>query len=625
MQGNSHRSWRFETEDARMDRFVAMIWDQGDPTRQGQVNSWSEMLLRQSPKWKRVLDAPGLRVFSYHHRGNGPVVTRWQGENGIVIGVLFKRGEEKKGRTLNFDRREAAEVAASRGDTLMKKYWGNYVAIWRDAETRKTTAVRDPCAAVPCFTTRQQGIDLFFAHTEDVANFPGSVFSIDWIFLQAFILHEHFATRHTGLKEVSELLAGERMEMTSDGEQTLSWAWSGAKIATQPSFKSFDDAKHELRETMEACFTAWGKEYRRPFVQLSGGLDSSIVVNLLRHVSDTDIKALHVVGSGYEEYEVKLARLAAARAGVELIEVELDLSKEDVSRALALPRLARPATQTIGVLADELAIKAACEVDADSFMTGQAGDILFMQRGVVRHVLADYVQLHGFGKNFMRVAYGAAMLQRKSIWSVVREALANQPWQPYAFLYEPSEMKRRVLLPDVERAIPDDYVHHPWHAEAARLPPGKAGHVKNIIALTRFHPVRGHGLDYDVISSFFCQPVAELALRTPTYLLCDGGLDRALERRAFAELVPAEIVKRIGKGGFNVAAQQSVRANLPFLRTLILDGALRKQGWFDDARVEQMLTEAGVTRGDGTWTIYQLAAAEVWLRRWCVDGVRAAA
>ena len=97
-----------------MDRFVAMVWDQTDPSRQGQVNAWSETLQRQSQKWVRVLDQPGLRVFSYHHRGDGPVVTRWQSEDGIVIGVLFERGQEKKGRVLSLDRREADRVVSTR-------------------------------------------------------------------------------------------------------------------------------------------------------------------------------------------------------------------------------------------------------------------------------------------------------------------------------------------------------------------------------------------------------------------------------------------------------------------------------------------------------------------------------
>src|SRR5262245_39841068 len=122
-----------------MDRFVAMVWNPDDPSRQIYVNEWSDQLQRQSSRWRRVLDQPGLRVYSFHHRGDGPVVTGWVTGEGIVIGVLFERGAEGSGRVRDLDRREAGRVIATRGNRLIKKYWGNYVAIWRDAEKRRTT------------------------------------------------------------------------------------------------------------------------------------------------------------------------------------------------------------------------------------------------------------------------------------------------------------------------------------------------------------------------------------------------------------------------------------------------------------------------------------------------------
>lgn len=608
-----------------MDRFVAMIWDRMDLARGRQVEAWSEALQQRSTRWVGVLDAPGVRVFSYHHRGDGPVVTRWDEADGVAIGPLFSRGNEKGGRLLKLSSREAARVIATQGEALIESYWGNYVAIWFDRAEGRVAVLRDPCGAVPCFMTLQRGVHLFFGHAEDVADLEGVTFSIDWTFLQAFVLHEYFVTKFTGLREAEELLSGQRVVLGSNGEKVISWVWNGASIAASPDFRDFQGLARLLRETMESSFIAWGKEYRNVVVMLSGGLDSSIVANLLRRTSDAKITCLHYLGASYEQYEVKLARLAAKRAGVELIEVEADLRSEDVSRALDVPRLARPATETIAVLADKIAMDAAQSLGADAFMTGQAGDTLFLQRGAAEHTLADYCRLNPLGGEFGRISYDAATLRRTSIWAVVRETLENRAWRPHAFLDDPEVVKRRALAPGTERSIPQNYRRHPWTVEASRLPPGKARHVNSIIALSRFYAVRGHGLLHDVISAFYCQPIAEFVLRVPTYMFCETGLDRALQRRAFGDLIPEEIVRRTSKGGIGVAAHQGMRTNLKFFRSLILDGELARQGWLERSKIEGMLSEEGVTRGEGPLFIYQLAAVEVWLRTWRFDSARVAA
>jgi asparagine synthase (glutamine-hydrolysing) len=612
-----------------MDRFVAMVWDQADPSRHGQVNAWSETLQRQSSKWKRVLDQPGLRVFSYHHRGDGPVVTRWQDDNGIVIGALFERGQEKKGRVQSLDSHAAGRVITSRGDELIRGFWGNYVAIWRDPETRNTTVLRDPCGAVPCFMTERHGVELLFAHAEDVADLPGLNFTIDWTYLQAFILFNYFVTKYTGLKEVTELLGGERLECRPGSGKKFSWAWNGAEIAAEPDLQTFADAKAELRSTAEACFTAWGKEYRNIVVSLSGGLDSSIVLNLLRRTSDARITGLHFLGVGYEQYEVQLARMAAANADAEYVEGVLNPKQDEVRRILNSPRMARPKMQSMAILVDDLSTALADRVGADAFMTGQGGDNLFLQRGGATRTVADYVRLNGFGRDFWRVAYDAAKLQRHTIWKVAGDALhaAISPhgWRPYEFLQDEGWAKHRAISPGAIDATPASYKLHPWLAQAARTPPNKAGHLVSIVGLYNYHSSFGRGVTRDVILPFFSQPIAELALRTPTYVLAEGGLDRALQRRAFADIIPEPIARRTGKGGAGSYYLQVTQNNLDLYRELILDGAMVRQGWLDRDKIERMLTPDHIVHGGGSMFIDLLVVAEGWVKSWINLGVRAAA
>jgi asparagine synthase (glutamine-hydrolysing) len=555
-------------------------------------------------------------------------VTIWQGRDGVVVGPLFARGREKNGRVRILDERAAERVVQTRGDSLIKDYWGNYVALWRDGGTRCATVLRDPCGAVPCFMTNQNNVDLIFAHADDVADLPGFRVTTDWNCLQAFILFNYFVTQYTGLAEVTELLAGQRLEISMSRERSLSWAWNGATYAAADEFEPFENTKKKLRETAESCFTAWGSEYRKVLVALSGGLDSSILVNLLKRVSNIEIVALHYVGLGYEEYEVALARKAARHAGVELVEATKDPVVDDVARMLHGPRLARPTIQAVSVLTNDIAMDLAERIAADSFMMGQGGDNLFVQRGIAKYTLSDYVQANGLGKDLMRVAYEAAMLQRNSVWSIAGDALraifSSKSSHVFSFLNDEIRTKYHCLSFESD-AVPPEYMAHPWLRESDRLAKGKQQHLMNIIALYNYYIIQGRGLSRDMIYPYISQPIVELVLRAPMYALCHGGLERALERRAFSDLVPEEIVRRTGKGGASHYTRKVIEHNLSFFRELILDGLLVSRGMVDRSKAERFLSAEHIVLGRGAMFMLQIATAEGWLRTWSGGHVRLAA
>ena len=409
-----------------MDRFVAFLWDPEALTRQWQVERWSAALQCASRFWTIVLDRPGVKVLSLNQRAGAPVVTSWANGDGVVLGPLFERGSERNGRVRRLDAGVAARVAASGGASLVHGYWGNYVAIWRDAANSSVHALRDPCGGTPCFMSQTEGVQLLYAHPDDIAALPNVRFTIDWTYLQAFVLFNYFVTPKTGLCEMAELMPGQRLDWSAHADPAFDWVWHGGKIAAAPGDLSFGEAKDRLRATAEACFAAWGHEYPKIVASLSGGLDSSILVALMTRASNADVTALHYLGVGRERYEVTLARRAAACAGVRLVELEQDPLKDDVRRILDAPRLARPKVQSLAVLIDDASTRLAEETGADAFMIGQGGDNLFLQRGAARDPLADYVRLNGFGKDFWAAAYDTSMLQQQSIWSTLARAAASE-------------------------------------------------------------------------------------------------------------------------------------------------------------------------------------------------------
>lgn len=612
-----------------MDRYVAMLWDQEAAPLARQVDVWTGELQQTSDRWRIVLDAPGLRVLSLVHRGTEPVVTRMTGAEGVVIGVLFERGSERSGRVRELDTDATQRVIASEGDRLTKHHWGNYVAIWRDAASRSVTVIRDPCGAVPCLMTTQQGVDLFFAHAEDVATLSDTSFTIDWTYIHAFLIFNYFITHHTGIENIGELLPGRRLTWRSGARPILQWAWSAAELASHRRYRSFPDAIAGMREAAEAAFTAWGREYRRVIVSLSGGLDSSILLGLLRRNSDADILALHYVGSDYEGHERQFARLAAKASNVELVEASQSAAKEELPWTFNLPRLARPKRALLATTIDRISSDAAIRFRADTQMLGQGGDHLFLQRDLARHTASDYLRSHGFSGSYLGEAYRSAKLQQRAIWPVLSTSVASafekENRTPFHFL-ESAIWRRGSPFTNADlAAVPKAYIHHPWIADASALPIGKALQVQGLVWLHDYYVHHGRGLQLDIVHPLFAQPVVEASLTTPTYLLCNGGDDRALARAAFADVLPKPIQNRISKGGANRATSDTMIKRLGCFQELILGGEVMNQLAIDRSWVAEALTPKSIARGERNALIRSLAAVELWNRPWSASSARDAA
>jgi asparagine synthase (glutamine-hydrolysing) len=113
------------------------------------------------------------------------------------------------------------------------------------------------------------------------------------------------------------------------------------------------------------------------------------------------------------------------------------------------------------------------------------------------------------------------------------------------------------------------------------------------------------------------QPLVELCLRIPTYVLIKNGMDRATARRAFAPDLPPEIVKRRNKGRIDQHVRNLLDANLDFVRDFLMNGRLVKEGLLDRRNLELYLTR------DRSPADYQYAeilhehlCIEAWLSRW---------
>src|SRR5581483_6306561 len=114
-------------------------------------------------------------------------------------------------------------------------------------------------------------------------------------------------------------------------------------------------------------------------------------------------------------------------------------------------------------------------------------------------------------------------------------------------------------------------------------------HIDMILTTHPFYWAIPHAHSPERLAPFFSQPVAELTLRLPTYVLGWGGWDRAIERAAFENDVPTQIIRRRSKGNSDNLSRQLTENNIGFVRELLLEGMLAREGILDRGKLEAFL------------------------------------
>ncbi len=131
-----------------------------------------------------------------------------------------------------------------------------------------------------------------------------------------------------------------------------------------------------------------------------------------------------------------------------------------------------------------------------------------------------------------------------------------------------------------------------------------------------FYNPLGSENDPELVTPLFSQPLLELAMRVPTWLLTRGGWDRALARRAFQNDVPKQIVTRRTKGGQEEHAKGILVRNLAFARHLLLDGRLVQAGLLDPQQLDAVLSSGPARLSGGNAELFGCLSAEAWARKW---------
>ncbi|MCX2864903.1 asparagine synthase C-terminal domain-containing protein [Paucibacter sp. PLA-PC-4] len=595
-----------------MFRYIALAWSESQ-THSAAVAQKLSLAWQHKPAWQAALVRPGLHVFATGASRGINEVWPLQDGAGVVLGKLFSRADfdSTPAPSADISSLSAARILQNQGRTLVDKFWGRYIAFVLDA-SNAPLVMRDPSGSLPCFKLRHQGVWIVFSWLEDVLQMlgPSEHPVVNWEVLRAQIVRGPLGGRETALAEISQVLPGEILDLHADHPTLL---WSAVDVAAQPANYDLAQATQLLGHAVRSCTRAWASCYDRVLLRLSGGVDSSILLSCLApECTLADVVCVNYHSPGADSDERDYALMTAGRVGRDLLMRERELGFR-VERVMQIARMPNPVPY-VGCMNTATDAKLASAYHAGAMFTGAGGDALFYE--LPRSwPAADYLHDKGLDAGFAGAVLDAARLGKLSVWRTLALALRERvrpklssrlPARPHPFLRHDC----------TSAAWAERRFMHPALSGGARLPIGKSVQTVALMHPIGYYDPFEQAAAPELVHPLFSQPLVELCLQLPTYVLAHGGRGRALARNAFAADLPPQVANRRSKGGMEEHITAVLHANMDFVRGLLLEGELSRRGMLDRPKVEQLLSGRPTTLPCTPSQIHGLVAVEAWLSRW---------
>ena len=624
-----------------MRRYLVFLWNPSDHESTARVQRVAHRLGAEPP-WALVYQHPGVLVGHASSDSAVPGVHSLAHAQGVILGSLYRRTPDAHSTAVgDLDEASTRGIVTSAGRDLIERYWGAYVALIRDARSGQCSLLREPTASLACFHFMWDGIHVIFSEFADLVRYIAPPLTVDRSYLATRLALGFQPSRRCALTEVEDIPGGEWT--TFAGRRPVrTTLWHPDRFCIERPLEDESQAAAALRATVLDTVQALTAAHDRILLQLSGGLDSSIVaaciarqthrpqvqgLNFFMPASDAApyplplpvglapedrAKLLRLASSGDER---EFARIVARRCGFPLTEYEkrlLDLRDPRIGNAPLAPV---PSAYVFSYEDDAAECESAAQTGATACFSGHGGDTVFYatQRPVGA---VDYAFLHPLRAGLGPHILWAATLSGESIVSVLRKVFRHGLL--HAPLPQPIDPMRQphLLRDDVFHGVSTSDPPHPWLDPAVSLCSGKRIHSLGVaLSIPFYYNTYRREILAPAVHPLAAQPVVELALRIPTYVLLANGISRGLARRAFHDLLPAEITRRTVKGTSAQYWQHVVRHNVPVLRQWLLDGELVRHGLLDRSRLEHYLTPDQPFLTVPPTRIMDYLACETWLHQ----------
>jgi len=518
---------------------------------------------------------------------------------GALIGHVFPRERGEACATVDLASLPSRHRLV---EYLIDRFWGEYLLLLPpEHDSDGATVLRDPSGGVDCiYSLRKRFI------TADISIAAQSGLyrrEIDWDFIQNNLVYPHHKAGATGLAGLRELLPGCQLHL-SGSQHAIEQAWSPWSFVAAPHRHSDRrEAQSDVRRAVSSTVTRWAETDRSVLLELSGGLDSSIVAACL-HDAKARVACCNLVTPVPGADERRYALSMADRLGVELHVEALGFDETHLDFPPP-PHAVAPSTWFLQHAANELNEAIGARLGIHSFFSGGGGDTVFCYTRTAAPA-ADAFRECGTIAG-IRAIRDLAELHQCTFWKAGRLAIRKRFTSPKP----PRKPDTSFLSAVCAQATLEP---HPWFDAPDDALCGDRERIVDLAGTQVFRDGLARGAKWQMRMPLLSQPVMEACLNVPSWMWIAAGRNRAVARDAFANALPPDILHRRSKGTFMNYAGAFYRRNKGRLRDYVLTGQLEAHGLLDGEALRQFFERDLAVRDDRFMRIFDLCAVENWVR-----------
>lgn len=508
------------------------------------------------------------------------------------------------------------------GDAFVEHLNGQFaIALW-DSRRRRFVLARDRAGIRPLFYTKARGNIWFASEIKSLlAVLPERATLNVRGLVEAFSFWAP-ADPDSTFENVHSLPPGHLLAIEADGRESLTqyWDWKFPAIGTPPAFDSVEQATAELRELLVDAVRLQLRADVPVGAYLSGGLDSSGIVAMIRGFTDTPVRTFSVAfeDAEFDESEHQNAMVRHLRTD----HTTLRCTRRQIGEAF--PRLMRHVEAPILRTAPVPMMLLSARVREEGYkvvLTGEGADEVFggydiFKEAKVRRFWARQPgskmrpkllgRLYGYLENSpVRNPAFAESFFGQGLEHIDRAIFAHVP------RWTTSQRALAFLSPELRASLGE------WDALGfyeKRLPPeilswrplardqyveAKSLLAAYLLAAQGDRVAAANSVEGRV--PYLDHRVIEFGNRLPENYKIRGMTEKYLLRRALADLLPLDIVTRT-KQPYRAPDSQSFFFDgqaLDYVADLLSAERVRKAGYFDPVMVGRLVDKCRSGKATG--------------------------
>ena len=499
---------------------------------------------------------------------------------------------------------------------------------------------RDGLGVKPLYTAQLDDGVLFASEIKSLLQTERVPRDIDLAALHYHLAYLWAPAPYTMLRHVRKLRPGHAL-LVRDGRVAREWSHYempyGAKQLGGSEAEIAERLAHEVEMAVERQMVA-----DVPVgAFLSGGLDSSAVVAMMRRVRPDYRPRCYSIGfRGETEVEGNPADLPYARRVAEHLGADLcvlEIESDDIRHlSRMLYHLDEPQADPAPINALLIAERARDD-GTKVLLSGAGGDDLFS--GYRRHRALQMERVwswlprparRGLARSARWVGEGGAglgvmrkHLVRRTAKAFAHADLATDRRLASYFWWTGESVRRSLYTPALAEATRGVDTASPLTESLARIP-AERDPLNRMLYLEARHFLADHNLNYtdktgmaagvEIRVPLIDRELVDFATRIPPAMKQRGAVGKAIFKRAMEPYLPHDVIYR-PKTGFGAPLRRWLHGEL---REVVADtlgaASLARRGWFEPAAVARLLEQDRAGATDAAYTLFAIVCVELWCR-----------